>query len=223
MGGESGAHGPWKPSPKVRHGRLSAVETFERASFELLEFKMRCSARFVAVALSVLATFPSLSMANDPVETMATETYTFWIGDTKNGNERPQPLVGCNDKHVIAQSICTVNQPDGLKRLYNYTLKRIHIQSGGKCGYAKYEVGCLGMPSVSGNRKQTYSFGDSGANYGCGSDQFQTGRTFCTVHGPDITRFPFTTRVTRAVDGGRCGTTTIEFACRDPFPTQLND
>lgn len=191
---------------------------------------MRSYARFAALALIALfsiliaacATRSNTSASTDQIETLATEKYIFWTGDTADGHTKPQPLNGCHDAHVVAQGICTLNQPGGQKTPYTYSFRHISTSSGGRCGYSQYETGCIGMPSVSGTRKQSFSFGEGG-NYGCGTDTFHVGRNFCSVHGPNATRYPFTMRVTRTVDGGRCGLTTIEYACRSPFPTQFSE
>jgi len=163
------------------------------------------------IALGIFATFFVCAAAR------AAENYQFWIGGRHENSG--QSWYPCGTKaQVAAQNICTVQLPGNRALAFDYTLDRGASNAGGQCCYTQFRVSCYNMPRIASNRQRTIRIGERDSDAGCVSDPVHIARSFCAIHGPGATQFPFTVTRTSTSGGHRCGHSTYEIKCREPFP-----
>jgi len=154
----------------------------------------------------------------------AEERFQFTMAEKYDSS--PQPWYDCHGKKTadqIAQDICTVQMPDGQKRLLTFVNDLKSSVEGGNCGYSTFQGACFGMPGIAINRRREFVIGENGVDAPCYTNPETYASQFCTVKGGGAGNqtFPFTVHQVSTHSGNRCGYTKYEVICREPFPADV--
>ncbi|MDR6453873.1 hypothetical protein [Variovorax paradoxus] len=94
------------------------------------------------VAIASLA-FGIQVPADAQVPKFDTKSFVICKGEIEGACDKHDHWVNCDQSETpVIQQRCTVNMPDGAKRVREYTAENISTRSGNKCGYTHTRAQC---------------------------------------------------------------------------------